>query len=436
VTTALWPWPLGSDEESSAIVEPLTPLGRDRRVFTKDGKPWTWKGLSAFPWCDRFARGDDMGPLLDPFQALGYNLLRVWDYVTWPGTGWESQPPEVWIAFLRAMEARGFYVELTLMTDDLPHRYDIAQHLVEELAKAKPPNLVLEIGNEPNIHKNIEVERLRAACEASGFLYASGLNDVDADEWFGLYLTAHTPRDYEWPRKCHDLLEYYNGGGPSAPTDPPHHVPCVSDEPLQPQRPPPHDSGLAYQNGDLDETGKDYRAYFAGCLIMGPGATFHWEGGKFGLPPTPEEEHCATEALFGLSFPAGSSNNGYRRIDEQGKTSRTYIDGSPGKSMVRIRPETREASESGWTPLDDDGILWSRSGKETPMGTRTVHLQGTAMTDSEEQRFIDWLRDRDVDGNISLGHDGDRQLFVAWTDGPAEDDLRRGVPPPHGAVYL
>jgi hypothetical protein len=336
----------------------LPKLGRDRRVFTRDGQPWTWKGLSAFPWCDRFARGDNLGPLLDPFQELGYNLLRVWDYVTWTGTGWESQPSEVWIAFLQAMERRGFYVELTLMTDDLPHRYSVAEHLVDDLATAEVSNVLIEIGNEPNIHKHILVERLRAVCESSGFLYASGLNDVPADEWFGSYLTAHTPRDFEWPRKCHDLLEYYNGGGPAAPTDPPHHVPCVSDEPLQPQRPPPNDSGLAYQGGDLVKTGHDYRAYFAGCVVMGPGATFHWEGGKFGLPPTPEELHCAQEAVFGLSsVPAGSSNLGYRRIDEQGNTSRTYC---AGNSMVRIRPITLEAPEPGWTAIGDAGILWRK----------------------------------------------------------------------------
>lgn len=418
------------------IVELPTPLGRDRRVFTKDGKPWTWKGVSAFPWCDRYARGDDMGPLLDPFQALGYNLLRVWDYVTWPGTGWESQPPDVWIKFLDYVAKRGFYVELTLMTDDLPHRYDVAANLVNALAAAKVPNVVIEIGNEPNIHKNIDVGRLRDVCEKSGFQFASGLNDVPADQWFGTYLTAHTPRDYEWPRKCHDLLEYYNGGGPSAPTDPPHNVPCIADEPLQPER-ADGGSALKYQNGDLDLTGQDYRAYFSGCVIMGGGGTFHWEGGKYGKPPTSAELHCAQESLIGLSLPPGSSNNGYRRIDEQGKSSRTYIDGSPGKVMDRIRPETPAAPEPGWTPRDDDGILWAREGDKVTK-TRTVRLRGTTiagMTEAEENRFINWLRARGVKGNISLGHDASLEEFVAWTGGPSEDDLRHGFVP-HGAVYL
>jgi hypothetical protein len=348
----------GSAAAAAPVALP-TPLGRDRRVFTRAGQPWTWKGLSAFPWCDRFARGDNLDPLLDPFE--GYNLLRVWDYVTWPDTGWSPQPPDVWLWFLDVVAARGFYVELTLMTDDLPERYAPAAHLVDVLAAHQVPNVVIEIGNEPHTHKTIDVERLRATCEASGFQYASGLNDVPADEWFGTYLTAHTPRDAEWPRKCHDLLEYYNGGGPSAPTDPAHPYPGLADEPLQPERPAPHDSALAYQHGDLDLTGQDYRAYFAGCVVMGGGATFHWEGGKFGLPPTEVERHCAQEALAGLSaFAPGISNHGYRRIDEQGRTSRTYIDGSPGTSMVRIRPTTLAAPEPGWTALDGDGILWRR----------------------------------------------------------------------------
>jgi HRD ubiquitin ligase complex, ER membrane component len=270
-----------------------------------------------------------------------------------------------------------------------------------------------------------------------GFQFASGLNDVPAEQWFGLYLTAHTPRDYDWPRKCHDLLEYYHGGGPSAPTDPPHHVPCIADEPLQPER-VGGGSALAYQHGDLDKTGQDYRAYFAGCVVMGGGGTFHWEGGKFGLPPTEAERHCAQESLVGLSvFPPGISNNGYRRIDEQGKSSRTYTDGSPGTSMVRIRPETITAPEAGWTALDDDGILWTRHvTRRTSMGTRTVRLRGTVLTDGEENRVIDWLRARRAHGNISLGNDGRGELSVVWSDGPSADEMRQGLVPPHDAVYL
>ena len=78
-------------------------------------------------------------------------------------------------------------------------------------------------------HKQIDTEALHIVCEASGLLYPSG-DYEDSSRFFGTYLTAHTPRDDEWSRKGHDLLEYHNGGGPSRPTDPAHDVPCVGDD--------------------------------------------------------------------------------------------------------------------------------------------------------------------------------------------------------------
>lgn len=326
---------------AGAAIERPKPLGTDRRIFLAGGQPWRWKGVSAFPLCDRFARGDNLAPFLRAFQ--GFNLLRVWDYVPWPGTGWESQPPHVWLAFLDYVGARGFHVELTLLTDDNPARIAPAKALVNELAKHKPTNLVIEIGNEPRTHKHIDVEALWETCAASGFLFASGNNESD-EVWFGKFLTAHTPRDGEWPRKAHDLKEYYDGGGPSAPTDPAHPVPCVGDEPIRP-----------------DEAGyiaTDYRAYFGVCAILGAGATFHFQGGKFGQLPTAQEAACAAAALEGLNaFPAGEPNQPYRRIDEHGQSLRTYV---VGQSMVRVRPLTATAPEPGWVALDAAGILWRR----------------------------------------------------------------------------
>lgn len=320
----------------------LKPLTRSGPIFVCDGEAWRWKGVSAFKLCRRFANGENIQPFLDAFR--GYNLLRVWDYVTWNTTGWESCNTKQWLDFLSYVGAQGWYVELTLLTDDNPARIASAKALVNGLAELAPHNLLLEIGNEPNIHKNIDVASLRQTCEASGFQFASGLNEVPANEWFGSFLTAHTPRDSEWPRKCHDLLEYYNGGGPGSPTDPPHHVPCVADEPIRPDQ------------ANFDE--RDFRAYFGGCAILGGGATFHFENGKYGQPPNAAESLCATNALQGLdAFPSAAPKGPYRRIDEQGKTSRTYV---VGDCMVRIRPTTASAPEPGWTMLDTDGILWRR----------------------------------------------------------------------------
>jgi len=319
----------------------LSPLTTSGPIFLAGGAPWRWKGVSAFPLAAMFGLGQDIDPFLEAFA--GFNLLRCFDYVTWPGTGWESPGADAWIEFLRYVGARGFYAENVLLTDDDPRRIEPAKRLVQALAAARPKNLLPEIGNEPTTHKSIDTRALKSVLAASGFLYSSG-DYENSTRFFGLFLTAHTPRDGEWPRKAHDLLEYHNGGGPSAPSDPAHKVPIVADEPMRPDQ-----AGFNVQ---------DYRAYFGTCALLGAGATFHYEGGKFGRLPTADEARCASAALEGLNaFPADAPKGGYRRIDEQGGSLRTY---AVGNSMVRVRPLTTAAPESGWTAIDSDGILWRR----------------------------------------------------------------------------
>jgi hypothetical protein len=148
----------------------------------------------------------------------------------------------------------------------------------------------------------------------------------------------------EWPRRAHDLMEFYGGGGPNAPTDPPHRFPIVADEPAK-----------------LQDVGgnrvQDWRAYFAACALLGGGATFHSESGKFARLPTDDERPLIAAALEGLTaFPADAPLGSYRRPVEH--SLRTYVVGE--QWMVRIRPETPEAPEPGWSALDADGILWRR----------------------------------------------------------------------------
>jgi len=123
-------------------------------------------------------------------------------------------------------------------------------------------------------------------------------------------------------------------------------VPIVSDEPIRPDQ----------ATGDREG---DFLAYFATCSILGAGATFHSESGKFGRVPTDDEQRLARLALQGLdAFPADASFGAYRRIDEQGHTLRTYTVGN--RAMVRIRPQTLDAPEPGWVSRDGRGILWMR----------------------------------------------------------------------------
>lgn len=335
------------DEPQPQPQEPTGSIQRwhaDGRIFRdEDNNPVRWIGFSGFKLCELF-RSKDMDTLnaiMDLFEEC--NIVRTWDYVPWLGTGWDSPGPEVWIEFAKYCAGRGKHIEITLLTDDNPARIEPAKQLVEALKAAGVTNVLIEVGNEPEIHKNIDTAALRSTVENSGFMYCSG-DSGEGSRWYGNYLTAHTPRDNEWDRKAHDLMEYYNGGGPSSPSDPARRVPCVSDEPKKPQ--------------DTGYNVVQYKGHFGTASLLGAGATFHYEGGKFGQMPNDDEKRCYEGAIMAMkAFPADAPNFGYRRIDEQGNTSRTYV---LGPCMVRNSPKTADAPEDGWRRIDADGVLWIR----------------------------------------------------------------------------
>jgi hypothetical protein len=323
----------------------LVPLTTDGRIFRQDGKPFRWRGVSAFKLLDRFARGENIQPFLDAYR--GFNVLRVWTYTPaneWGSSAWGWPTADDAVRFVRFCAARGFYVELTLLLDDDPANVQRARSLLDALSRVDLPSLLIELANEPTTHKNVDTSAMKLDALISGFLFASGDYEVSARA-FGHYLVAHTGRDNEWPRRAHDLLEYFGGGGPNAPEDPAHRCPCIADEPSRP-----------------DQAGynvRDFLAYYGACSLLGAGATVHTETGKLAQLPTDAERPCIVAALAGLNaFPEDAPLWGYRRIDEHGQTLRTYV---IGRTMVRVRPETLTAPEIGWIPIDQWGVLWRRS---------------------------------------------------------------------------
>jgi hypothetical protein len=318
------------------------------KIFRTDtNEPWRYKGVSAFKLCRLFDDGQDIQPFLDAYA--GYNTLRVWAYTDWAGTGWEPSTATVTRAFFEYCRSRGFLVEYTLLTNDSLARSDWAKDFVAHLAENPQPPIFIEGRNEPQTHsQQVSTARLRPALDASRFVYASGNYEISANA-FGPYLVAHTDRDSEWPRRCHDLMEYFNGGGPHKPSDPSHKVPCIGDEPAKTQ-------DVAAPQPPLTKA-DDWRAYFGGCSLLGGGATFHSETGKWGQVPTAEERVLAAAALEGLNaFPADAPLGAYSRPSDN--SLRTYI---VGNYMVRIRPTTPNPSFSGWVRTGTTPILWRRA---------------------------------------------------------------------------
>jgi len=138
------------------------------------------RGFSAFRLLRDFADGVDVKPILSFFAARGANLARVWPYVTWPGTGWETPSNDQIVDCVRFLRTQNVYTYLTLFTDTqpgTPNRIDWAKALVASCQEVGLDSILFEIGNEPQINKHIDTRALQATLDASGFLYTSGEYD-------------------------------------------------------------------------------------------------------------------------------------------------------------------------------------------------------------------------------------------------------------------
>lgn len=346
--------------EDAKKVRVFPALTTDGPIFLAGGQPWRWMGVSAFGLANRFRNGENIDGFLADFT--GYNVLRVWDYTPvadWKTTAWDSIPVETWLKFLAYVGSKGFRVELTLLTDQDPSRIEPAKQLVEALKAAKPTNLMLEAGNEPTTHKppnGIDTAALRSTLENSGFPYTSG-DYEDSDRFYGSYYVDHGQRDNEWPRRAHNVYDAYHSGiGQNDPEGKPPHdwrVPAVCDEPAKWQDVLTLTEDAKENDKRVTDTANDFRAYFGACALMGAGATFHFEDGKFGTRPTDLERSLASITLDAMTaFPADAPKGPYSRPMDS--SLRTYI---VGDHAVRIRPTVSTPPFNG-IALDPGGILW------------------------------------------------------------------------------
>lgn len=345
---------VGSDR--APIVRPWT---TDGILFRDgDGNYAVDKGLSQFRLLDRYANGDDLSWVSRTFPR--YTRLRVWPYVPVPpwNPGWNPPPVDVAVSFVKDMNAAGWLVSYTLLTDNDPRRVPYAIALVEALAAAGVV-VWLEGSNEPNEEDVTVIDRLRPVMRASGFLWGSGFGgDVDKLRVDERIIFHHSARTSDWPRRTHDAMEFHNGDGPEYPHIP-LRKPVLLDEPIRPDDAP----------GDLRQKVKDYRAYGGGAGEFCGSATFHFPAGKNSTAPgegglwplTDEDLACADALADGLeAFAPDAPLGNYRRIVEPGQSNeaRTYVMGE--RCMVRSQQATPNCPESGWTPIDGDGILWRK----------------------------------------------------------------------------
>jgi hypothetical protein len=272
-------------ESTKAAVVHLTVQGT---AFHRSGRPFQWRGISAFRLLEQVAHGNasEAEAYLDWAASQKLTVVRV---LAMAHHLFQLQPDAGRAALPRLLEiaaSRGLYVEIVALADTADATVDIDNHIKEIGAiAARYPNALVEIANEPGHqtqHPSVhQPERLRKLASLVPDSVPVALGSVEYGDGFaeGDYVTTHLPRDAgddEWGHvrtlaAGADLLARWK-------------KPVVSDEPIG--------AAAAYVRGRRDNDPARFRAAALLTRLIGMGATFHYEGGLQATIPTAEELGC------------------------------------------------------------------------------------------------------------------------------------------------
>lgn len=356
-----------------------------QRFVRADGTTFPWRGTDGFLVYAKWLSGGaaTIDPIIQNWltcgglcNARGPNVIRVLGMVTW-GNLYPQQHPEYYDQLRPFVDhlwtTWHLRVEFVIFADSqviMPDRGEAerhALHVLDQLAPAE--NVFIEVANEP--FQNIPGGGI-AAAEIGRLLRGRGIPIASGDyeqPWLTAldYLTVHTDRGPEWPRKAKDLLDYRNGdlGDPSPAPGWRSPGPVVGDEPIGFNEGGQRSSGRSTDANDA--------AYFgAACQLFSAGCTFHNDAGTDLWGPYGPLTAAAAAAFFqGLYFvPADAQFSEYQRgsadggpgignmpIEHLDTTSlRTFCKAYGGSEYcVAIRPtaDWRAIARDGWIVAEE-----------------------------------------------------------------------------------
>jgi hypothetical protein len=259
-------------------------------VFTADSEPWTWAGVSAFRLLDMILRDKDPLPFVRDWRSAGANVLRVFGMLDWPDVKFGPKDPmyfEAMRELFRLAAAERMYVEFVVFCDAqriMPKVSDQIDHYVRVVQTVRDfPHVFLEIANEPWING---CDPTRVYLPHKSIVQSYGCWRYNADASYALnfecaeYLTLHTLRDSQWPRKAKDAYEFAEAGFPITSNKQevgkfaPLRVPVVLDEPKG-------YADIPRETGSRSPVISDFEAYAAVSALLGAGGTFHYDGGLY-----------------------------------------------------------------------------------------------------------------------------------------------------------
>lgn len=296
-----------------------------RDFLTPDGRPFQWRGITAFPLLELVARGReaDADRFLDWAHAQRLTVARVLAMgrnvmILTPQDGRAALP-----RLLQMSRRHGMTIEVVALADTRDVPVDLDEH-VAALGKliAAQGSAVLEIANEPvhptqadAVQKPEVLARLRARVPAA---VPVALGSVERGKGFATadYVTWHVPRD-----TSHDGWGHVLAIAEGEAIGDTWKKPVVSDEPIG--------AGERFEPGRRDNSPARFRAAALLTRLAGLGATFHYEGGLRGRIPAGRELACfqAWNSAWTL-LPLD--------IERQGMFRRA---GEPGASVVAFPPD-------------------------------------------------------------------------------------------------
>jgi len=261
------------------------------RFVTADGRPFDWRGVTAFRLVEMAAHGREREA--DAYLAWAASKkLTVVRVLAMADVLFKLSPADGLHAVPRVLDLaqkHGLHVEVVALADTASIQVDIPRHVkaIGTIAE-RHPNALIEIANEPGhptqakaLHDPSYLKSL-ADLVPPGVPVALGSAEAGADPAAATYVTWHAPRGANWPAQIARgaaLVAKYK-------------KPVINDEPMG--------AADAAVPGRRDNDPARFRAAAVETRKAGLGATFHYEGGLHAKIPTAKELACLDAWLAGL----------------------------------------------------------------------------------------------------------------------------------------
>jgi type VI secretion system secreted protein VgrG len=373
----------------NSFTGPPRALRRENNIFvtTADGKPWRYKGVSAFKAPQRWDRGESLAEFVNWTRLVGANTWRVFlqhAFLSYPARDPYFMPIEKVRPFVDYVKSQGFYVELTVLCDaqkrnpgDDLDGFDQSQSFrvqrVRDVLHAVrgADNVFVEIMNEPPFNggfdslKNI-VDSLGLLEKANRpVLMASGIYpDTGAEPRADLllldYVGDHPPRKPEWPTETGKIGYYvYRQTG----------IAHIHDEPIRFGEP-----GQSVEGGE-ENSPENAEDGAAGMALASAGGTFHCNGGVQTVRPGPVQTECAKRFFAAMDL-----------IPAEAPTWTYEHDGTPGHPLLEIgRPEivgevsSRVFGNTSFAVAAQPTGRWKADGQRGWRIVQTLNKRGTIL---------------------------------------------------------